>query len=207
LSLNRIKASDKLNLGRSKLGLPRRILLVGSLINCARRRISNYPMLFSYNRLLVPIDFSEESFQAQRLTLEFLDNPSQLHVIYVLPHLNPGEPGLMWQTINDYTRKDYVEKKFRDRFSGPEYEGIHFQVAMGNPCEEIVKYAQVKAMDLIIIPSHKRNILGRLLHGSVADKVIRSAICPVLVLHRDSLTQESVDSQLIQQLTKKLVPV
>ena len=144
-------------------------------------------MLLTKNRVLVPIDFSEESFQAQELTREFVEDASHLYIIHVLPRLNPGEPGILWETTDDRTRKEYVRKKFRDRFHGKEYQGVHFQVTIGDPASEIIDYAESENIDLIVIPSHGRTGLKRFFLGSVAEKVIRFAHCPVLILRRNSL--------------------
>ena len=150
-------------------------------------------MLFTKNRVLVPIDFSEESFQAQERTREFVEDASHLYIIHVLPHLNPGEPGILWETTDDETRKEYVRKKFQERFHGKEYEGVHFQVTIGDPAAEIIDYAESQKIDLIVIPSHGRTGLRRFFLGSVAEKVIRFAHCPVLILRRNSLQKERVN--------------
>jgi nucleotide-binding universal stress UspA family protein len=144
-------------------------------------------MLFSKNRVLVPIDWSEESFKVQQLTLEFVEKPSNLYVLYVLPNLNAGEPGVIWDAIDDDTRKEYVKKQFFERFNSPEYQSINFSVGVGEPASQIIDFAQENAIELIVIPSHGRTGLSRFFLGSVAEKVIRFAHCPVLVLRRDTL--------------------
>ena len=144
-------------------------------------------MLFSKNRVLVPIDFSEESFKAQQLTLDFVEDASHLYVIHVLPNLNAGEPNMIWETIDDETRKEYVYQQFFERFNTPEYQKINFSVAIGDPAAKIIDFAKENQMDLIVIPSHGRTGLGRFFLGSVAEKVIRFAHCPVLILRRNSL--------------------
>ncbi len=56
------------------------------------------------------------------------------------------------------------------------------EVLDGHPAEELDKYAERHGADLIVIGSHGRKGLDRLLIGSVADKVIRGAKVPVLVI-------------------------
>ncbi len=140
--------------------------------------------LLPKNRVLVPIDFSEESFQAQDMTLAFVEDASHLHVLHVLSHMNAGDPGVMWEGTNSETRKRNVEKTFYERCSGPEYAGIHFSVAIGDPSSEIIDYAEANKIELIVVPSHGRTGLGRFFMGSVAERVVRFAHCPVLVLRR-----------------------
>jgi nucleotide-binding universal stress UspA family protein len=143
--------------------------------------------LFNTNRVLVPNDFSEVSFQAQQLTLEFVGEASRLYVIHVLPHLNSGEPGIFWETTDEESRKEYMIQKFWERYPQLAAQGLHFQVTVGDPSSEIINYANQENIDLIVIPSHGRTGLGHFFLGSVAEKVIRHAHCPVLVLRRDHL--------------------
>ena len=72
----------------------------------------------------------------------------------------------------------------RERFAAAKYQGIHCATASGDPGHEIVKYAEEIDADLIVIPSHGRTGLTRLLIGSVAERVVRLAHCPVLVLRK-----------------------
>ena len=51
-----------------------------------------------------------------------------------------------------------------------------------NPAEEIVKYAKAHAIDLIVMGTHGRGALAQLLVGSVAERVVRTAPCPVLTV-------------------------
>ena len=140
--------------------------------------------LFLLNRVLVPIDFSEASFIALEKTLASVEHPSQIHVLHVLSPIPPGSPGVIWETVNDSTRKRNAEKAFQERFSGNDYEGINFKVIIGDPSAEIIDYAQKQDIKLIVIPAHGSTGLNRFLMGSVAERVIRFAHCPVLVLRR-----------------------
>ena len=134
------------------------------------------------NRVLVPVDFSEESFAALIPAREFVEDASHLYVIHVLSHLHPAEPGVMWNTLDDQTRKKNVEETFHNRFNGSEYEQIQVGVAVGDPSSEIIDYAKEIDADLIVIPTHGRSGLLRFFLGSVAERVIRFAHCPVLVV-------------------------
>jgi nucleotide-binding universal stress UspA family protein len=138
--------------------------------------------LYTKNRVLVPIDFSEMSFQAVEEAMEFVEYPSNLHILHVLPDLSPVEPGVMWNTIDNDIRKENVRKAFYNRYTDPEYQRVHFAVMIGDASSEIIDYAQDHEIELIIISSHGRTGFNRFLMGSVAEKVIRHAHCPVLVL-------------------------
>jgi nucleotide-binding universal stress UspA family protein len=138
--------------------------------------------LFSTDRVLVPIDFSDGAFQALADTLEFVGDPTHVYVLHVLQHLEPTDPAVVWQTLDDQARKQHVEKAFFERCSGSQYQGIHFDVAIGHASAEIVDYANKHDINLIVISSHGRTgNLGRFLLGAVAERVVRHASCPVLV--------------------------
>jgi len=136
------------------------------------------------NCVVVPIDFSDESFAALGPALEFVEDPSHLRVIHVLSHLHPAEPGVMWNTMDDQTRKQQVEKVLRQKLNGSKYDGIQVWIAVGDPSSEILDYAKGQKADLIVLSSHGRTGLNRFLLGSVAERVIRFSHCPVLVLKR-----------------------
>ena len=134
------------------------------------------------SNVVVPVDFSDESLAAVDTALELVESPTRVHVIHVLPHLAPTEPGVIWDTIDDASRQDHAEDALRDRLSVEKYSGIDVVVAIGNPGEEITDFASSINADLIVMPSHGRTGIKRLLIGSVAERVIRLAHCPVLVL-------------------------
>lgn len=140
--------------------------------------------LLPKNMVLVPIDFSEASFQALKETLAFVEDPAKVYVLHVLAPLSAIEPGVIWEVVNDQTRKQNVEKTFYQRCQRTMKQGLHFDIVIGDPGWEIVDYAQKHNIELIVIPSHGRTGLSRLLLGSVAERVVRCSHCPVLILRR-----------------------
>jgi nucleotide-binding universal stress UspA family protein len=138
------------------------------------------------NRVLVPIDFSEESFAALTPAREFVQDASHIYVLHVLSQLHPAEPGMMWNTLGERDRKQHIEEALQQRFQGSEYEKLHIGVTLGDPSSEIIDYAKAIDADLIVIPSHGRTGLSRFFLGSVAERVIRYAHCPVVVLKKSA---------------------
>jgi nucleotide-binding universal stress UspA family protein len=59
---------------------------------------------------------------------------------------------------------------------------VEYTVLRGIPHEGILKFAQEKNIDLIVIATHGRKGLDRFLFGSTAEKVVRYAPCPVLTV-------------------------
>jgi nucleotide-binding universal stress UspA family protein len=67
----------------------------------------------------------------------------------------------------------------REEFAGLQVEEV---IAHGEAAAEIVRVAKDRNVDLIVISSHGRTGLGRILFGSTAEAVVRHASCPVLVV-------------------------
>jgi nucleotide-binding universal stress UspA family protein len=67
----------------------------------------------------------------------------------------------------------------REEFAGLEIEEL---IVHGEAASEIVRVARERKVDLIVVSSHGRTGLGRILFGSTAEAVVRHAPCPVLVV-------------------------
>jgi nucleotide-binding universal stress UspA family protein len=139
---------------------------------------------FQKKSVLIPIDFSEESFDALDIGLQLVQDVSQVTVIHVLQDLSPMEAGEVWGVIDPQTRLENVTKALRERLKGDEYARVRIEVLLGDPAHGIANYAQQEKVELIVIPSHGRTGLTRLLIGSTAERVVRLAHCPVLVLRK-----------------------
>lgn len=59
---------------------------------------------------------------------------------------------------------------------------VHTAVATGSPASEIVRLARERPFDAVVVGTHGRTGLGRLVLGSVAERVVREAPCPVVVV-------------------------
>ena len=138
--------------------------------------------LFASDNVLVPTDFFEQSHQALTQALETFGSTTKIHVVHVLPPLEPTQPGMVWQTVDQQTRSDRITALFHETFPDEAYQQIKFSVIVGNPSSEIIDYAASQNIDLIVISSHGRTGLSRFLLGSVTERVVRFAPCPVLVL-------------------------
>lgn len=136
------------------------------------------------DKIVVPIDFSDESLSAIRLVREqFVAQPSALHAVYVLPVLEAHEPAVLWGNMDDKTRAEHAEKVLREKL-GAEFDGINVHIGFGDPGSQIVDHAKKIKAELIVLPSHGRTGFDWVLLGSVADRVVRHAPCPVLVLRK-----------------------
>ena len=132
--------------------------------------------------VVVPIDFSEFSLKALDTALEVAGDPSQVHVVHVLGDLSPAEPGEIWRTVDHDSRRRHATQALKELLADPKLEKVSINVAFGDPGQGIAEYAEKAGAKLIVLPSHGRTGLKRLLIGSVAERVVRLAHCPVLVL-------------------------
>lgn len=137
---------------------------------------------FPKQMVVVPIDFSAASLAAIDVGLQVVDDPSHLHVVHVLIDTAPLEAGEIWGVVDSEARSAHAEKVLRQQLDKSRYAGVRSAVLVGDPAHGIANFAQDKNADLIVIPSHGRTGLTRLLIGSVAERVVRLAHCPVLVL-------------------------
>jgi nucleotide-binding universal stress UspA family protein len=139
-------------------------------------------MSFTANNIVVPIDFSTASEKAIRTALDMAADRSAIHLIHVLYPLDAVSPGVVWGDVNDAKREEAVRKTFDAFIKQHACEGVNIVVRFGHPGEEIVDHAEESGSDLIIVPSHGHHGMKRFVLGSVAEKIIRHAKCPVLVL-------------------------
>ncbi|MCA9080218.1 MAG: universal stress protein [Planctomycetaceae bacterium] len=139
---------------------------------------------FSRDRVVIPIDFSEESQNALRVGLEVSGDVEKLHLIHVLPPLEAISPAAVWGDLTDSQREQSVRKYAQDFLAKNGASDAELTVVVGDPGKEITRFAEKANADLIIISSHGYHGFKRMILGSVAEAVIRHADCAVLVLRR-----------------------
>jgi nucleotide-binding universal stress UspA family protein len=133
-------------------------------------------------KVVVPIDFSEHSSDAAETALDLVADAADLYLIHVLPVLTDYEAGLVWANTNEEARQRHAEQALREQFADPRWQGLHIEIAFGDPGHAIAEHAEAVGAELIVLSSHGRTGLTRLLIGSVAERVVRLAHCAVLVI-------------------------
>ncbi len=134
-------------------------------------------------RIVVPVDFSDISFDAVERALEIAGGDAKrISIIHVLADLSVNEPGAIWGEINNEKRSRNVKENLRQKLTGDRYQGLQIEVEFGDAGHRIAEFATSIGADLIVMPSHGRTGLSRVLIGSVAQRVVQLAHCPVLVL-------------------------
>jgi universal stress protein A len=159
----------------------------GSSRKPTRRRHTNIKL----SRILVPIDFSDHSKKALQYAIPFAEQfKASIDLLYVVePTIYPadfsfGQVG--FPNVEDELRqrgaeelKSLIAKEIGRRVPAKQV------IRTGKAFYEIREYAREEAMDLIIIATHGHSGVEHVLFGSTAEKVVRHAPCPVLVVRMD----------------------
>ena len=142
-------------------------------------------------RVLCPTDFSETSQSALPAAVSVCERfEATLHLLYVLEDL-PGAPVLSFEHLPYATPEKFYEeseKLARERLqrlfeeSVPANHAGGIWVRRGHPYLEIVLAAKEEGFDLIVMSTHGHSGLRHALLGSVTERVIRKAPCPVLTV-------------------------
>ncbi len=135
--------------------------------------------------VVVPWDFSDMSQEALEKAIGLVENSDLIHVVHVTQLPPVMEPGVVWGSLDEGSIIKHCEDSFQAVLKEkPQYSGVHFKVLVGDPGLSITDYAQTHGAELIVISSHGHTGLTRLMLGSVAERVVRLAHCPVLVLRK-----------------------
>jgi nucleotide-binding universal stress UspA family protein len=137
---------------------------------------------FTAQPIIVPWDFSEMSKNALAKALELAESPAQLEVVHVTPYPSTVEPSVIWGVYSEDLILKNLRESFRIVMAEGEFADVKFTPVFGDPGSEISKIAKERNAGLIVISSHGRTGLSHMLLGSVAERVVRLAPCPVLVL-------------------------
>ena len=140
--------------------------------------------MIDVKNILLPTDFSEPALAATKYALEFARRfGATLHLLHVIE-----DPVLYLPMFESYplpSREDfeeYARTRLENWILPEDAEGVEMQLSWvhGRPFIEILQAAKIRKADLIVLGTHGRGMAAHLLVGSVAEKVVRKAPCPVL---------------------------
>ena len=142
-----------------------------------------------FRRILFPVDLSETSGKlvpyVQAMATKF---DARIHLIFVARVFDYfTNVYVLYSSISQFEKEiiDGAEKRlyeFRDEHF-KDYPETKTAVVAGEAWEEIINYAQEKGIDLIIMGTHGRKGLDKVIFGSVAERVIKTSPTPVLVVN------------------------
>ena len=136
-------------------------------------------------KILAPVDFSENSKKILDSASDIAEKfGAALSVVFVV------------QSFDDYSGFFVphmpVAKFEEEMVQGAEqkmdsfldsYTGVEAKVLIGDVGEEVVRYAEETGIDMIIMGTHGYKGLEKVMFGSVAEKVVKTASCPVLTIN------------------------
>ncbi len=148
--------------------------------------------MFPFKKILCPTDFSDPSLcglrMANEMAKKFSTKVIVLNVHKPIPHLPTPRIEASDVTFDISAYEQHVAEdaqetlaKLTDAVFDDEVK-VHLEIRMGRPAEEILTYAAEEGVDAIFIATHGRTGLAHIMFGSVAEKVVRRAKCPVLTI-------------------------
>ena len=149
-----------------------------------------------YNHIMVPLDGSElaECVLPQVISIAKGCGVPKVSLVRVVPPLKiyssefEGTIAVAeMQKIEDQSiaiAREYLEKKARELKK--EDVTVHISVMFGNVIDALTDYVEKNKVDLIIIATHGRSGIGRFVWGSVADRILRTAKVPVLMVRPEA---------------------
>jgi universal stress protein A len=155
--------------------------------------------MVSIHRILVPTDFSEYSAEALKYAV-YLGKTfkSVLHLIHVFEpaYVSPG--GVLLSVLPDevHTWVKQLREEETQKLNEAaeeirmELPGVRVLFKTGMPFVEIIKAAEEVPADIIVLGTHGRTGIAHVLMGSVAERVVREASCPVLTVRPKAMIAE-----------------
>jgi universal stress protein A len=146
-------------------------------------------------RVLAPTDFSAHSERAVRYACGLAERlGAELHLLHVLSEIIPAGPDPLLMPVmppqfyqeNEARAKATLQGLLKPDWGRP--SNVVTAVRWGSPVEAIVDYAGEQSIDLLVIATHGRTGLSHVLLGSVAERIVREAPCPVLTIRDSSRT-------------------
>jgi len=138
-------------------------------------------MAFPFKRILVPVDFDQSSLKALEIAAKIAQqNDGTAFVLHIVP-VDIDVTGM--PQYGDLIKRQ--ESLDREKLTAKQHLAeVKWEILdeMGQPADVIAEVAAKLPADLIVMVTHGRRGLARLVEGSIAEKVLRSAPCPVLAV-------------------------
>jgi nucleotide-binding universal stress UspA family protein len=140
--------------------------------------------------ILCPIDFSSASLAALTEACSMAEEEgSSLIILHVIKPVQGDDLSL---PLYDAGYKREMLACLKEVAETPDSVPADHRVVFGNPSPTIVRIADEEDLDLIVMGTHGRSGFRRLLLGSVAEAVVRSAPCPVLTIREVKVDSEEL---------------
>jgi len=145
--------------------------------------------VFEIRKVLAPSDFSPHAANAVRYACGLAERlGAELHLLHVLSAIIPTGPEPLFAPVlppESFRDSEEASTRALKTLLDPSWgspPAVEVAVRWESPVEGIVSYAREAAIDLIVIATHGRTGLSHVLLGSVAERIVREAPCPVLTI-------------------------
>jgi nucleotide-binding universal stress UspA family protein len=143
-------------------------------------------MAFPFKKILAPVDFDEGSLKALELAGQIAkQNDGEVFVVHIVP-VDMDVSG-MPQYVDLIKRQEGIDRDRLVAIAQQRLPDVKWDIVdeMGDPAEVIDKLAKREGADLIVMVTHGRRGLARLIEGSISERVLRRAPCPVLAIRHE----------------------
>lgn len=138
-------------------------------------------------QIVVPVDFADHTDKLVEYAAYMAGKLSAVtHFIHVV-EFYPGNSMTTLSSIQQYEERLLADVRIRMsnllEENSERCRGCTGKVVVGDPVDTIIEYAREKDSDLIIMSTHGSKGLEKILLGSVAERVLKGAHCPVLIMN------------------------
>jgi nucleotide-binding universal stress UspA family protein len=153
----------------------------------------------TFTKILSPIDFSDPSqaaLETAGLAKQFGAELLLMHIVPAIPDLPSSVSILKEGEYDDNLQKD-AASRLAEMAQKLSQSGVKAKSALGTANDtamEIIRVGEENGADLIVIATHGLSGLHKLVFGSVTDKLLREAQCPVLVMHSKKAAAQTTSS-------------
>ena len=148
-------------------------------------------MVDGFRCIMLPVDFSLHCDRAAAFAAWFAQvSHGTVHLVHVIS--NPADPLYEPEEVPHWVMVEHAEKKAKAIIEATAAQCLPSQcprechVVHGEPYEKLLEVAQRIDPDLIVMSTHGRGGVAHLVIGSVAEKIVRHAPCPVFVVRREA---------------------
>jgi nucleotide-binding universal stress UspA family protein len=146
-------------------------------------------MANGFKRIMLPVDFSEHCDRAAKHASWFARvSHGTIHLVHVIA--NPADPLYEPQEVPNWVMVEHSEKKARALLDKASQQCLpadcprEYHILHGDPYEKLMEVANQIDPDLIVMSTHGRGGVAHLVIGSVTEKIVRHATCPVFIISR-----------------------
>ena len=152
-------------------------------------------MAYPFKKILCPIDFDENSIAALDAAGEIArQSDATVEVLHVVPIIMQASGMPIYVDVYTQQEKDSQARLMelaKTHLAGMKYEKYELETTVAQPAAAILHAQKTTGADVIVMGTHGRRGLAHFFLGSVAERVVREAQCPVLTIRGHHVAEQS----------------